>query len=84
MAVESVTAGIERGARALRKHHAIRMAQLDARVKRTEGTARIAEAAEREAEQSAFGQLLAAIESPAFKLDSVGAIFVSPNTPFAR
>lgn len=81
---DEVMMRIRQGLRGLRQQHESRVAQLNSRAARLEGTAKDAELFELRAEDELHLQLTSAVASPTLRLDSAGAIFVSPTSPFAQ
>lgn len=82
--LDAVRQRIILGLTGLRRQHESRAAQLNSRVTRLEGMARDVELSELRAEDDLHRQLTSAVASPSLRLDSVGAIFVAPTSPFAR
>lgn len=82
--LEEVRERIRQGVGGLRHQHDRLIAQLKSRAARLEGAARDAETNEVIAEEELYRRLTGAVASPTLRLDSVGAIFVAPTSPFAE
>ena len=79
---EDVRNRINQGVMGLQAQHNARVAQLSARVARLPDGLRDVELAELEAENKLHLKLLTAVKTPSFRLDVVGANFVSSEAPF--
>ena len=82
--LDEVRRRIRQGLSGLRQQHDSRVAQLNSRAARLQGTARDAELFELRAEDELHRRLASAVASPTLRLDSAGAIFVAPTSPFAQ
>lgn len=82
--LDEVRKRIKLGLIGLRQQHESRVAQLNSRVSRLEGMARDAELADLRVEHDLHRRLTSAVASPSLRLDSAGAIFVAPTSPFAQ
>lgn len=79
-----VKARIRKGLSGLRQQHERRVAQLKSRAARLDGSASDAELYALREEEEMYQRLSSAVDSPTLRLDSAGAIFVSPTSPFAQ
>lgn len=70
--------------RSLQVQHQVRSAQLISRAARLADSAREAELAELLVERATHSQLHNALRAPSIRTDVVGAVFLSPTTPFAK
>lgn len=84
MSLPRVQARIATALNKMQRLHKMRQAQLANRLTRLHGAARQTEERDRDAEAHSYGWLVEAISTPALRLDVVGAIFLSSQTPFGR
>lgn len=79
-----VKARIRQGLSGLRQQHERRVAQLNSRAARLDGSASDAELFALREEEEMYQRLSSAVASPALRLDSAGVVFVAPTSPFAQ
>jgi ATP-dependent helicase HepA len=82
--LDEVSRRIRSGLSSLRNQYESRVAQLNSRAARLEGPARDAELIDLRAENDLHRRLATVVASPSLRLDSAGAIFVAPTSPFAQ
>jgi ATP-dependent helicase HepA len=73
-----------RGLASLRHQHATRVAQIESRLTRLTGVAQQAEKRYLDDEEVLFARLHEAIRAPSIRIDVVGTIFASANSPFVQ
>jgi ATP-dependent helicase HepA len=73
-----------RGLTSLRNQHATRVAQIESRLTRLTGVARVVEQRELNDEEVLFARLKDAIQTPSVRTDVAGAVFASARAPFIQ
>jgi hypothetical protein len=73
-----------RGLASLRHQHATRVAQIESRLTRLTGVAKLVEQRELDDEQVLFARLNDAVRVPSVRTDVAGAIFASAGSPFVK
>lgn len=81
---QKLSARKERGLRTLARQHRARVAQLETRMTRLSGAARVDEHKTLDQEISLNGVLVHAITTPEVRVDAVRAVFLSARNPFAE